>query len=183
MKTHILNSLNQSQDMLMAFLLNADNITNIENGAHLLIEALKRHGSIFSCGNGGSMSDAMHFAEELSGRYRKSRSGLSATAISDPGHITCVANDFGYEHIFSRYLEANAKAGDCLLAISTSGTSKNVVKAIEYVQQNSIHVISLTGPANTVAGELANCDIHSGANEFADRLQEIHIKVIHTLIE
>ncbi len=183
MKTHILNSLNQSQDMLMAFLLNADNITNIENGAHLLIEALKRHGSIFSCGNGGSMSDAMHFAEELSGRYRKSRSGLSATAISDPGHITCVANDFGYEHIFSRYLEANAKAGDCLLAISTSGTSKNVIKAIEYAKQNDIHVISLTGPANTVAGELADCDIHAGPSEFADRVQEIHIKVIHTLIE
>lgn len=183
MKTHILNSLNQSKDMLTAFLANAGNITNIENGARLLIDTLKNRGSIYSCGNGGSMSDAMHFAEELSGRYRKSRGGLSATAISDPGHITCVANDFGYEHIFSRYLEANANAGDCLLAISTSGTSKNVIKAIEYAKQNDIHVISLTGPANTAAGSLADCDIYAGPSDFADRVQEIHIKVIHTLIE
>jgi D-sedoheptulose 7-phosphate isomerase len=182
-KTHIKNSLNQSQDMLTAFLSNAENITNIENGARLLIDTLRRRGSIYSCGNGGSMSDAMHFAEELSGRYRKNRGGLSATAISDPGHITCVANDFGYEHIFSRYLEANANAGDCLLAISTSGTSKNVIKAIEYAKQNDIHIISLTGPANTAAGRLADCDIPAGPSDFADRVQEIHIKVIHTLIE
>lgn len=183
MKTHILDSLNQSQDMLTAFLANADNITNIENGAQILIDTLKNRGRIYSCGNGGSMSDAMHFAEELSGRYRKNRGGLSATAISDPGHITCVANDFGYEHIFSRYLEANANEGDCLLAISTSGTSKNVIKAIDFAKQNNIKVISLTGPANTTAGNSADCDISTGPSAFADRVQEIHIKVIHTLIE
>ncbi|MFT5657632.1 MAG: D-sedoheptulose 7-phosphate isomerase, partial [Gammaproteobacteria bacterium] len=155
-KSHILSSLHQSQDMLATFLSNADNISNIENGARLLLDTLKNRGSIYSCGNGGSMSDAMHFAEELSGRYRKSRGGLSATAISDPGHITCVANDFGYEYIFSRYLEANANSGDCLLAISTSGTSKNVIKAIEYAKQNGIKVISLTGAPNTAAGKLAD---------------------------
>ena len=169
--------------MLTAFLSNEDNITNIENGAQLLLDTLKDGGSIYSCGNGGSMSDAMHFAEELSGRYRKNRGGLSATAISDPGHITCVANDFGYEYIFSRYLEANAKPGDCLLAISTSGTSKNVIKAIEFAKQNNINVISLTGAPNTAAGNMADCDICAGPNDFADRIQEIHIKVIHTLIE
>lgn len=169
--------------MLTAFISNPDNITSIENGARILLETLKKRGRIFSCGNGGSMSDAMHFAEELSGRYRNNRGGLSATAISDPGHISCVANDFGYEYIFSRYLEANANPGDCLLAISTSGTSKNVIKAIEYARQNDIRVISLTGPANTAAGKLADCDISAGPSDYADRVQEIHIKVIHTLIE
>jgi D-sedoheptulose 7-phosphate isomerase len=182
-KAHILNSLNQSQEMLTAFISNADNITSIESGAKLLLSTLNSRGSIYSCGNGGSMSDAMHFAEELSGRYRKNRGGLSATAISDPGHITCVANDFGYEYIFSRYLEANANPGDCLLAISTSGTSKNVIKAIEYANQNNINVISLTGAPNTAAGTMADCDICAGCSDFADRIQEIHIKVIHTLIE
>ena len=183
MKAHILNALNQSQTMLATFLSNAGNIANIETGASFLLNTLRNRGSIYSCGNGGSMSDAMHFAEELSGRYRKNRSGLSAAAISDPGHISCVANDFGYEYIFSRYLEANAKAGDCLLAISTSGASKNIIKAIQYAKQNGIKVISLTGAPNTVAGKLADCDISAGPSDFADRIQEIHIKIIHILIE
>ena len=104
--------------MLSALLDNQRNIESIENAASTLIETIRLNHTIYSCGNGGSMSDAMHFAEELSGRYRNNRKGLSAIAISDPGHISCVANDFGYEYIFSRFLEANGKPGDCLLAIS-----------------------------------------------------------------
>ena len=183
MENHVFNALKQSQAMLSSFVENPGNISKIEQAALLLIDTLRNGNSIYSCGNGGSMSDAMHFAEELSGRYRKNRSGLSAAAISDPGHITCVANDFGYEYIFSRYLEAKAKTGDCLLAISTSGTSKNIIKAVEYARESGIRVISLTGIENSSVGKISDVDVCVGKSEFADRIQELHIKVIHILIE
>ena len=160
-----------------------ESVSSLQRSAELLIETLKKGGAIYSCGNGGSMSDAMHFAEELTGRYRKSRIALSATAISDPGHISCVANDFGYEYIFSRYLEARARPGDCLLAISTSGTSANVIKAAECAQERGVNVISLTGKPGSALGKLASVDISAGPSEFADRVQEVHIKCIHILIE
>jgi len=161
----------------------ASNIEAIARAATVMIATLHRGNTIYSCGNGGSMSDAMHFAEELTGRYRKNRLGLSAAAISDPGHISCVANDFGYEHIFSRYLEARARKGDCLLAISTSGTSRNVIMATEYAKANGIEVVSLTGEPGSKLGELASVDVSAGKSAFADRVQEVHIKIIHTLIE
>jgi D-sedoheptulose 7-phosphate isomerase len=183
LKQHIYSALNSSQQMLTAFLGNDSNIQKIADAAELLIATLANDKRIYSCGNGGSMSDAMHFAEELSGRYRKNRKGLSATAISDPGHITCVANDYGYEYIFSRYLEAHAKAGDCLVAISTSGQSKNVLKAAEYAKNNGMRIISLTGRAASPLGQLVDIDLCAGASDFADRVQEIHIKMIHILLE
>ncbi len=183
MKQHIYAALNSSQQMLTTFLANDSNIQNIADAAELLIATLANGNRIYSCGNGGSMSDAMHFAEELSGRYRKNRKGLSATAISDPGHITCVANDYGYEFIFSRYLEAHAKPGDCLVAISTSGQSKNVLKATEYAQNNGMKILSLTGRAESPLGQLVDIDLCAGASDFADRVQEIHIKIIHILLE
>ncbi len=148
-----------------------------------MIDCLRSGGSIYSCGNGGSMSDAMHFAEELTGRYRQDRLGLSAAAISDPGHISCVANDFGYEHIFSRYLEARARPGDCLLAISTSGSSKNVIRAANYARENSLKVVSLTGKNGSALGQIADIDIYTVDRQFADKVQELHIKIIHILIE
>jgi D-sedoheptulose 7-phosphate isomerase len=183
LKNSILASLTQSNEMLVSFMQNPTAIAAIERAAQIMICALKSGNKIYSCGNGGSMSDAMHFAEELSGRFRDNRAGLSATAISDPGHITCVANDFGYEYIFSRYLQANAKKQDCLLAISTSGSSQNVLKAAQYAKENGIQVISLTGPENTVLGQTGDVDIFAGPSHYADRVQEIHIKVIHILIE
>lgn len=183
MKSFIEQSLSDSQQALESFRGDANNIDNIHQAANLLISSFEKGGTAYSCGNGGSMSDAMHFAEELSGRYRKNRPGLSAHAISDPGHISCVANDYGYEYIFSRYLEANARPGDCLLAISTSGGSKNVIKAAEYAQANNIAVIGLTGKSDSALGELTTVNISTFGGTFADRVQEIHIKVIHILIE
>ena len=183
MKEHILNTLHDSRDYLARFLGNADNIDAIAQAATVLIDTLKRGGAIYSCGNGGSMSDAMHFAEELTGRYRKNRRALAATAISDAGHISCVANDFGYEYIFSRYLEGRARKGDCLLSISTSGRSRNVILAAEYAREHGIAVISLTGEAGSALGQLATVDVSAGKSDFADRVQEVHIKIIHILIE
>lgn len=169
--------------MLAAFVADDANIQKIADAADLLVTILTNGNRIYSCGNGGSMSDAMHFAEELSGRYRKNRKGLSATAISDVGHISCVANDYGYEFIFSRYLEAHAKTGDCLFAISTSGQSKNVLKAAEHAKANGMALISLSGRADSPLGKLADIDLSAGASDFADRAQEIHIKIIHILLE
>ncbi len=183
MKNLILQTLQESRDALENLMTNEETIGLIEEAAKLLTQQLKAGGCIYSCGNGGSMSDAMHFAEELTGRYRDNRKGLAATAISDPGHISCVANDFGYEHIFSRYLEAHADSNSCLFAISTSGTSKNVVKAAEYAKDNDIPVIALTGKPNQRLGELATVEICTPGGNYADRVQELHIKVIHILIE
>ncbi|MDO9317351.1 MAG: SIS domain-containing protein [Gammaproteobacteria bacterium] len=183
MKQYIIATLNDSHDYLQRFMAAESNIASIEAAAGVLIEALRAGNAIYSCGNGGSMSDAMHFAEELTGRYRQNRRGLAATAISDAGHISCVANDFGYEYIFSRYLEARGRTGDCLLAISTSGSSRNVIKAAEFARANGMPVISLTGAAGSALGALATVDISAGKSAFADRVQEVHIKIIHILIE
>ncbi len=183
MKSQILSSLNESQAALAEFIADDANIDAIESAATLLISALQNGNAIYSCGNGGSMSDAMHFAEELTGRYRKDRRGLSATAISDPGHLTCVANDFGYEYVFSRYLEARSKPGDVLVAISTSGKSQNVINAAQYAVDNEMSVISLTGAAGSALGKIANVEIHTVDYQYADKIQELHIKILHILIE
>jgi D-sedoheptulose 7-phosphate isomerase len=183
LKQHIIATLNDSRDFLQRFMATESNIASIESAAGVLIETLRAGNAIYSCGNGGSMSDAMHFAEELTGRYRQNRRGLAATAISDAGHISCVANDFGYEYIFSRYLEARGREGDCLLAISTSGSSRNVIKAAEFARAHGMPVICLTGAAGSALGALATVDISAGKSAFADRVQEVHIKIIHILIE
>ncbi len=183
MKSHILTALADSKSALEGFINDSSKIESVESAATILIATLKKGNAIYSCGNGGSMSDAMHFAEELTGRYRQDRAALSATAISDPGHLSCVANDYGYENVFSRYLEARARKGDTLVAISTSGKSKNVLKAAKYARANNMSVISLTGAANSPIGKIASIDIHTTDFAYADRIQELHIKVLHILIE
>ena len=129
------------------------------------------------------MCDAMHFAEELSGRYRLNRKALAAVAISDASHLSCVANDYGYEQVFSRYVEAHGRAGDCLVGISTSGTSRNVLAAAEAAKAAGVKVIALTGRPGSPLGALADIEICTPAGKFADRVQELHIKVVHILIE
>lgn len=183
MKSVILNALGESRDALATFMDSADAIARVEAAATVLITALESGNAIYSCGNGGSMSDAMHFAEELTGRYRDNRGGLAATAISDPGHLSCVANDYGYEFVFSRYIEARGKTGDVLLGISTSGSSRNVITAARSARQQGLSVISLTGAADSELGQLADVDVSTVGAPYADRVQEIHIKVLHIFIE
>ena len=129
------------------------------------------------------MCDAMHFAEELTGRYRRDRGALAATAISDAGHLTCVGNDLGYEHVFSRYLEAHGRQGDCLVALSTSGTSKNVIRAAEMAKSLGMSVIVLSGRPNEMLSSLSTVYVCTPGGAFADRVQELHIKVLHIFIE
>lgn len=151
--------------------------------SQLLVESFKNGGRAFSCGNGGSHCDAMHFAEELTGRYRLDRPALGAMAISDASHISCVANDFGYEEVFARFIEGNGRKGDILVAITTSGSSANVMRAGEVAKKIGMKVIALTGKSEAKIAKLADVHICTPAGRYADRVQELHIKVIHSLIE
>ncbi|HAW73437.1 MAG TPA: phosphoheptose isomerase [Flavobacteriales bacterium] len=158
-------------------------IQAIDQSGQTLIDTLANGGKIISCGNGGSMSDAMHFAEELSGRYREDRPGLAAIACSDPSHLTCVGNDYGFDQVFARYVQALGKKGDALVAISTSGNSANVLNAARVAREMGMSVVGLTGRGG---GELtALCDVQVSIpwEGYADRVQELHIKVIHAWID
>ncbi|HVD96780.1 MAG TPA: D-sedoheptulose 7-phosphate isomerase [Cytophagaceae bacterium] len=178
----IYQELNEAAELLQKFLSGKENIANIEKAAKTIVASVKKGRKIISCGNGGSACDAMHFAEELSGKFREDRDPIPAMAISDPSYITCTANDFGYNHVFSRYVKGFGKKGDILLAISTSGNSENVVKAAEAARQKDMIVIGLTGKNGGKLVELCDVNINVPHQGYADRIQEIHIKIIHILI-
>lgn len=184
MKPHetILRELKEASRVLEKFLSDDINLKKIESAADLITASLTNGGKVISCGNGGSHCDAMHFAEELTGRYRDSRKPLAAIAISDPGYISCVANDFGYEQVFSRFIEGLGNPGDCLLAISTSGNSENIIKAAKAAQGKNMKVIALTGNSGGKLASIANIEIRVPHQGYADRIQEIHIKIIHIII-
>jgi D-sedoheptulose 7-phosphate isomerase len=173
----------EAYNVLDKFISDEANFKNIAMAGDLMVNALKNGHKIISCGNGGSMCDAMHFAEELSGRYRDNRPALAAVSISDPSHISCVGNDYGYDFIFSRYLEALGNRGDILLGISTSGNSKNILNAIEAARKKGIKVIGLTGKDGGKMNGLCDVEIRAPYSAYADRAQEIHIKCIHSLID
>jgi len=172
----------QAQEILNNFVSDTQTWEKLEKAGELMVLALKSGNKIISCGNGGSLCDAMHFAEELSGRFQNDRLPLPAIALSDPSHITCVSNDFGFDFIFSRMVEALGKSGDILLAISTSGNSKNVIKAIESARLNGMKIIGLTGKSGGHMASLCDVEIRVTHLGYSDRIQEIHIKVIHSLV-
>lgn len=172
-----------AQKTLEAFIANEDNFKRIESAINTLVSSFENGGKVISCGNGGSHCDSMHFAEELTGRYRNDRRALPALAISDSSHITCVGNDYGYDYIFSRFIEAHGKAGDVLLGISTSGNSKNVIHAMEKAKSLGMYVIALTGKDGGKIKDICDLEIRAPYSEYADRAQEIHIKIIHALID
>ncbi|MBF0312366.1 MAG: SIS domain-containing protein [Oligoflexia bacterium] len=158
------------------------NLAHIASAIQVMSTCLKKGGKILSCGNGGSMCDSMHFAEELSARYIKNRRPLSAMAISDAGYLSCTANDFGHDQIFSRFVEGMGRSGDVLLAISTSGNSPNVLQAATMAKEKGMEVVALLGKGG---GKLkALCDIPILIDSLrTERIQELHIKVIHILVE
>lgn len=182
-KDLILKELKEAAKVLDQFLSNQANIDAVNDAAMLMAEAINTGNKIFSCGNGGSHCDAMHFAEELTGRYREDRRALPAIAISDVSHISCVSNDFGYDAIFSRYIEGLGKEGDVILAISTSGNSNNILRAAAMAKQKKMKVVALTGKNGGELAELADVEIRIPHFGYADRIQEIHIKVIHIIIQ
>lgn len=182
MEELIYKSLNDAQKVLDEFV-TADAVALIDNAAMMIATAFEKGGKVISCGNGGSLCDATHFAEELTGRYRKNRKPYPAIAINDSAYITCVGNDFSFDDIFSRYIEGVGQAGDVLLAISTSGNSENVVRAAEVAKSLNMSIISLTKVGGNKLSELSDIVLASPATEFSDRIQEIHIKIIHILIQ
>ncbi|AFK05076.1 Phosphoheptose isomerase [Emticicia oligotrophica DSM 17448] len=178
----ILAELEEASKVLNNFINSEENIKNIEKVADLMANAIKNGKKIISCGNGGSHCDAMHFAEELSGRYRDNRKSLAAIAISDPSHISCVGNDYGFDYIFSRFIEGLGNEGDVLLGISTSGNSKNIINAVEAAREKGMNVVIFSGKDGGKLADKADVEIRVPHFGYADRIQEIHIKVIHILI-
>jgi D-sedoheptulose 7-phosphate isomerase len=177
----LLSEFQEAQQVLSDFS-TSENMQKIAQGIAIMHTSLANGHKIMSCGNGGSMCDAMHFAEELSGRYRNDRPALAALSISDPSHLSCVANDYGYAHVFERYVQGLGQPGDVLLGISTSGSSKNVILAVEAAKEKGIHTIVLTGKDGGELAKIADLEIRAPYSPFADRAQEIHIKVIHAFI-
>ncbi len=174
--------LNQAADVLQNFLKDESNLKSIEAAAKAISNSIKQGGKVISCGNGGSHCDAMHFAEELTGRYRDNRKALPAICVSDPSHLSCVSNDYGYEFVFSRYIEALGNKGDVLLGISTSGNSANIIKAAEAAKAKGMTVIILSGKDGGKLAPLADIELRVPHFGYADRIQEIHIKIIHIFI-
>ena len=178
----ILSELEQASEVLYRFIEQQKEHNTISEAASLIAASLKQGGKIISCGNGGSSCDAMHFAEELTGRYRENRKAIPAISISDPSHISCVANDYGYKYVFSRYIEALGNTGDVLLAISTSGNSENVLEAAKEAKAKGMLVVALTGKDGGKLLPMADVCINIPHFGYADRIQEVHIKIIHILI-
>lgn len=180
---YIKNSLVEAQNTLNTFVSNEKNIELIASAISKFVDTIKNHdGRIMACGNGGSMCDSMHFVEELTGRYRKDRDPIAAINMGDPSHITCVANDYGYEYIFSRHVQAWGKKGDTLLAISTSGNSQNVILAVEKAKAQGMHVVGLLGKTGGKLKDMVDVPLIVDC-PITDRIQEIHIKLIHIFIE
>ena len=159
------------------------NLRSIEEAGELLADCLKNGHKVYSCGNGGSLCDAMHFAEEMTGNFRDERRPYPAIAIADPAHITCTSNDFGFEQIFSRYIEAFGERGDVLVAISTSGNSRNVLNGVNTAKKKGVKVIGLTGKNGGELSYSADVEVRAPYSDHSDHAQELHIMIIHSLIQ
>ena len=182
-KEHVKAALVEARQALDALIAADQTQEAIVQASELMAETIRRGGKILSCGNGGSLCDSMHFAEEMTGRFRSDRPGYAAIAIADASHMSCVGNDYGYRAVFSRYVEAVGRPGDVLLAITTSGTSANVIDAVEAAHKNGMKVVGLTGKFDSPLAQKADVAIVTPAGRWADRVQELHIKCIHILIE
>ena len=178
----VLAELTEARAVLDNFLADAANLTRIAEAAELFANCLRSGGKALTCGNGGSLCDAQHFAEELSGRYRQDRPALAAIALTEASHMTCVANDYGFEYVFSRFVQALGRPGDVLLAISTSGNSPNILRAAEAARAAGMKVVALTGKDGGQLAALSDVEIRVPHFGFADRIQEVHIKAIHIMI-
>ena len=179
----IKEALIEAQTALQALIANEEAILAIDSASNAMAQAIQSGHKILSCGNGGSLCDSMHFAEEMTGRFRQDRPGFAAIAIADASHMSCVGNDYGYEEVFARYVSAVGQKGDVLLAITTSGTSGNVIDAVEAAHAKSMKVVGLTGKFESPLAQKADVAIVTPAGRWADRVQELHIKTIHILIE
>ncbi|WP_295364067.1 D-sedoheptulose 7-phosphate isomerase [uncultured Succinivibrio sp.] len=178
----VLDDLREEQKVLNDFIEQKDTREVIEKAIYMMTDSIKNRGKIISAGNGGSMCDAMHFAEELTGRYRNDRPAYPAIAICDPSHISCVGNDYGYDYIFSRFLEGMGFKGDVFLGISTSGNSKNIIEACRVCKEKGLKSVVLLGKDGGKLKELCDLPIIVPHFGYADRIQEVHTMIIHIMI-
>jgi len=176
------SNLQEAHQLLDKCLNNEGFLRTVESFSEELLGCYKAGGNLLACGNGGSHCDALHFCEELTGRYRKDRSPLGAIALGESSHVTCVSNDYGFEHIFSRQVEGLGRSGDVLVGITTSGNSQNVLNAVESAKKIGMKTIALTGKSGGKIKDLADLSIIV-PSEVTDRIQEVHIKIIHTVIQ
>lgn len=179
---HILASLTQAQDALQQFLASSESVASVNAFVDLLETTFTNGNKVYSAGNGGSHCDAMHFAEEWTGRYRKDRRALPALALADPSHMSCVSNDYGFEHIFERMIEAFGSPGDVFFGITTSGNSPNILLAAEAAKKKGMKIVGLLGKDGGKMKSLCDLPIIV-PGKTTDRIQELHIKVIHIAIE
>ncbi len=182
MKTLIKQAFQAASDELSSFVAKQENINEIEQIARRIVESYRKGNKVIIFGNGGSMCDAMHFAEELTGRFRQDREPLPAIAISDPSHITCVANDYGFDEVFARAVQAYAIEGDVVIGLSTSGNSPNVIKALETAQRSGCFTVALLGDSGGKLAGTTDFELIVGANT-SDRVQEIHTMILHIIVQ
>lgn len=183
MSPRISQSISQSIAAKQAILDNADFLSHIEQAADMIIASLKSGGKIHFCGNGGSAADAQHLAAELSGRFYYDRPPLNAEALHcNTSYLTAVGNDYGYDYIFARLLRGAAKKGDVLIGISTSGNSKNILKAYDVCKENGISIISLTGETGGAMKDYSDILLNVPSTD-TPRIQESHIMIGHIICE
>lgn len=176
-------SFDEALTTLQAFMAAPEGLANVQRFVELAADTLARGGKLLACGNGGSMCDAMHFAEEWTGRFRKDRSALAAVAFSDPSQLTCIANDFGFDEVFARQVEALGKPGDLLVLMSTSGNSPNCLRAIEAAKRKGVTSVGLLGKGGGKMLGAVDIPILVPLATTSDRIQEVHIKILHITIE
>ena len=167
---------------LQDFLSDHSNITRVEEVSKKIADCFDQGNKVIIFGNGGSACDAAHFAEEFTGRYRKARRALPVITVNDAGHITCVGNDYGFEEIFSRSVDAFTKSGDIVIGLSTSGNSENILRALNLAQEKGATTIALLGKDGGKMNQLYDYQwIAPGGT--SDRIQEIHMMILHIIIE
>lgn len=155
----------------------------MECAAEMIANCFAEEGKIVIAGNGGSLCDAMHFAEELTGQFRKPRQALPAIALCEPGHLTCVSNDFGFDNVFSRGVEAFGKPGDIFIGLTTSGNSENIVRAFAAAKERGLKTIAFLGKDGGRLKDVADLELIISGFPTSDRIQEAHMAAIHIIIE
>jgi len=173
----------EARATLEAFMAAPEHLDSVRAFAAEIAACLARDGRLLAAGNGGSMCDAMHFVEEWTGRFRGDRAALPALSMGDPSQLTCIANDFGFDEVFARQVQANGREGDLFVAISTSGNSPNLVRAVEAAREGGLRTVGLLGKGGGKLGAMVDVAIVVPRATTSDRIQELHIKIIHSVIE
>jgi D-sedoheptulose 7-phosphate isomerase len=182
LQTDLITAFMDAERVLSVFYNEPKNMEIVSSLAEKISIAFQNNNKVLICGNGGSACDAMHFAEEFTGRYRQDRKALPVIHLGDVGHVTCVANDYGYEEVFARGVEAYGQPGDWLVGLSTSGNSANVIKAFQKAKQLGVHTCALLGKEGGKTKGL--CDVELIIKGMTtDRIQEVHMTILHIVIE